>query len=76
MTSEVRAGLMRIETVKQLEDLFCDADRAQHFPPSTMRIVRGKATGTQKVALPLGYLNNLDDGCPLPGSDDDPGDGG
>jgi hypothetical protein len=41
-----------------------------------MRVVRGKATGTQKVALPLGYLNNLNDDVPLAGSDEDPGDGG
>jgi hypothetical protein len=41
-----------------------------------MRVVRGKATGTQKVALPVGYLNNLDDDAPVAGSDEDPGDGG
>lgn len=76
MSSEVRANLMRVETVAQLEQLFLDADRLQPFPPSAMRVVRGKATGTQKVALPLGYLNNLDDDTPVFGSDDDPGDGG
>jgi len=74
--SEVRAALMRVETFTQLEDLFRDVDRSQHFPPSAMRVVRGKATGTQKVALPLGYLNNLDDDAPLTGSDEDAGDGG
>jgi hypothetical protein len=41
-----------------------------------MRVVRGKATGTQKVALPLGYLNNLDDETPLTGADEETGDGG
>ena len=76
MSSEVRAALMRIETVGQLEELFRDADRSQPFPPSAMRVVRGKATGTQKVALPSGYLNNLDDDTPLPGADEDAGDGG
>ncbi len=76
LSSEVRAGLMRIETVQQLEDLFRDVDRCQPFPPSAMRVVRGKATGIQKVALPLGYLDNLEDETPLCGSDEDPGDGG
>ncbi len=76
MTSEQRSGLMRVETVADLEALLQDVDRGQPFPPSAMRVVRGKATGTQKVALPAGYLTNLDDDIPLSGSDEDPGDGG
>src|SRR4030095_6192781 len=76
ITSELRAPLMGVETIEQLEDLFRDVDRSQPFPPSAMRVVRGKATGIQKVALPQGYLNNLDDDAPLCGSDEDPGDGG
>jgi len=76
VSSEIRAALMRVETVCQLEELFRDVDRSQPFPPSAMRVVRGKATGTQKVALPAGYLDNLDDCTPLPGADEDAGDGG
>jgi nifR3 family TIM-barrel protein len=76
VSSEIRASLMRVETVAQLEALFSDVDRSQPFPPSAMRVVRGKATGTQKVALPSGYLDNLEDDQPLCGSDEDPGDGG
>lgn len=76
ISSEIRAVLMRVETLAQLEDLFGDVDRSQSFPPAAMRVVRGKATGTQKVALPPGYLDNLDDDTPLSGSDEDPGDGG
>jgi len=41
-----------------------------------MRVVRGKATGTQKVSLPAGYLDNIEDDAPLAGSDEDAGDGG
>jgi nifR3 family TIM-barrel protein len=74
--SEVRAGLMRVETVTQLQSLFCDVDRSQPFPPSAMRVVRGKATGTQKVALPLGYLNDVEDDTPVCAADEDCGDGG
>ena len=76
MSPEIRAELMRIETVSQLQNLFCNVDRSQPFPPSAMRVVRGKATGTQKVSLPMGYLDNLDDDTPLPGSGEDAGDGG
>jgi tRNA-dihydrouridine synthase len=76
MTSEQRAGLMRVETVADLDVLLQDVDREQPFPPSAMRVVRGKATGMQKVALPAGYLINLDDDTALSGADEDPGDGG
>ncbi len=76
VSSEIRAALMRVETVCQLEQLFSDVDRSQPFPPSAMRVVRGKATGTQKVSLPAGYLDNVEDDAPLPGSDLDAGDGG
>ena len=76
VSSEIRAALMRVETVCQLEQLLSDVDRSQPFPPSAMRVVRGKATGTQKVSLPAGYLDNVEDDAPLPGSDEDAGDGG
>ena len=76
VSSEIRAALMRVETVCQLEQLFSDVDRSQPFPPSAMRVVRGKATGTQKVSLPAGYLDNIEDDAPLAGSDEDAGDGG
>src|SRR5688572_12917169 len=78
MTSELRAGLMRIESVDRLVHLFDAADRCQSFPPSAMRVIRGKTTGVQKkVALPAGYLDHLDDDTPPDvGPDDDPGDGG
>jgi nifR3 family TIM-barrel protein len=77
MTSELRAGVMRIESVAELERLFETADRSQPFPPSAMRVVRGKTTGVQKrVVLPAGYLDDLGDATPPDGADDDPGDGG
>ena len=76
ISSEIRSAIMRVETVAHLEELFLGVDLSQPFPPAAMRVVRGKATGTQKVALPAGYLDHLDDSTPLPGADDDAGDGG
>src|SRR5213596_732047 len=73
VSSNIRAALMRVERVCQLEQLFSDVDRSQPFPPSAMRVVRGKATGTQKVSLPAGYLDNIEDDAPLAGSDEDAG---
>ena len=63
-----------------LPDFYATAVAALEKEPTAafaaMRVVRGKATGMQKVALPAGYLENLDDSTPLPGADDDTGDGG
>jgi nifR3 family TIM-barrel protein len=75
--SETRVRLMRVETVAELIETFKDVDCNQPFPPAAMRMTRGKATGVQKkVALPPGYLTNLDDATPPDAADDDPGDGG
>jgi hypothetical protein len=71
MTSELRAQLMRVDTVAQLIDLFAGADRSQPFPPSAMRVARGKTSGVQKVSLPQGYLTSLDDDTPPCGDDED-----
>jgi nifR3 family TIM-barrel protein len=77
MTSELRAGAMRVESVDDLVRLFESADRNQPFPPAAMRVVRGKATGVQKkVSLPHGYLDHLDDATPPEDGDEDMGDGG
>lgn len=46
------------------------------FPPSAMRVPRGKHAGRQTVALPDGYLDHLDDDT-APGAEaDDVSDGG
>jgi nifR3 family TIM-barrel protein len=78
MSGELRARLMGIENVEGLTRLFESAERDQPFPPSAMRVVRGKTTGIQKkVALPAGYLDNLgDDTPPNTGHEDEAGDGG
>jgi nifR3 family TIM-barrel protein len=64
MTAELRAGLMRVESLEDLKRLFASAEREQPFPPSAMRVIRGKTSGMQKkVSLPLGYLDDpLGDG--------------
>jgi len=74
---ELRIQLMRVETVKELMAIFNEVDRSQSFPPSAMRMPRGKATGVQKkVALPLGYLDDLEDATPPDITDEDVTDGG
>jgi nifR3 family TIM-barrel protein len=77
LSGELRAAIMRVETLEDLSRVFAGVDRAQPFPPSAMRVIRGKTSGMQKkVSLPEGYLDDLSDATP-PGADaDDPGDGG
>lgn len=60
----LRDRLMRIATLADLVACLRDVDRAEPFPPTAMRVTRGKRGGTQRVALPEGYLDDLDDDTP------------
>jgi nifR3 family TIM-barrel protein len=63
-SARLRGALIRIETLEQLEAILADTDPDVPFPPSAMRVARGKSGGRQKVALPEGYLDSLDDDTP------------
>ena len=52
------------DALAELGGVLAGVDRAQPFPPDAMRVPRGKTAGTQKVALPEGYLDELDDDTP------------
>jgi nifR3 family TIM-barrel protein len=71
----LRERLMRVRALAELEDVLRDADRELPFPPEAMRVPRGKTAGTQKVALPEGYLDHLDDATP-PGAEAETADSG
>src|SRR5499426_1263219 len=60
----LRQRLMQVQTIRELEEVLGAVDRRQPFPPDAVRIPRGKTGGTQKVALPEGYLDSLDDDTP------------
>jgi nifR3 family TIM-barrel protein len=62
--SALRARLMQVETARDVVRALADVDRDEPFPPSAMRVPRGKTAGTQKVALPDGYLDDRDDASP------------
>ncbi len=71
-SSALRQQLMRVTTLAQLEATLALADRSEPFPPSAMRVPRGKTAGTQNVSLPEGYLDHLDDDAiPEAETDDD-----
>jgi len=60
-SARIRPRLMRVESLGELREILGALDPALPFPPSAMRVKRGKTSGTQQVALPAGYLDDLDD---------------
>ena len=62
--ASLRRELVRIESVDDIRRLTAHVDRSIPFPPAGMRVRRGKTAGTQRVALPEGYLDNRDDDTP------------
>ena len=63
-SARIRQSLMRVRSLAELEQALAVLDPAERFPPSSMRVPRGKGAGTQSVALPEGYLDQLDDDRP------------
>ncbi len=62
----LRERLMRVATLEQLNAALEGVDRSQRFPPEAIRVARGKSAGRQRVALPEGYLDDLEDATPPP----------
>jgi nifR3 family TIM-barrel protein len=71
----LRERLMRVRAFSELADVLAGVDRSLPFPPDAVRVPRGKTAGTQKVALPEGYLDQLDDATP-PGVEAETADSG
>jgi len=63
-SAPLRQRLMQVVALAELEDVLAGVDRSLPYPPEAMRVPRGKTGGTQKVALPDGYLDALDDDTP------------
>lgn len=63
-SSALRQQLMQVSSLEELRRGVAGIDRALPFPPEAMRVQRGKSGGTQRVALPEGYLEALDDDTP------------
>jgi nifR3 family TIM-barrel protein len=57
-SAKLRAQLMRVTTLAELEGILRTADQTEPFPPEAMRVPRGKTAGRQKVSLPEGFLEN------------------
>jgi dihydrouridine synthase (Dus) len=71
----LRQRLMQVTRREELRAVLSEVDRTQPFPPDAVRVPRGKTAGRQKVALPEGYLDDLEDDTP-PGVEAEAADSG
>ena len=60
----LRARLTSVKSLADLRTAVTHLPPETPFPPVAMRVRRGKGAGTQRVALPDGYLDDLDDDTP------------
>ncbi len=74
-SAPLRDALMRVESLEQLEETIAVVEPQTPFPPAAVRVARGKSGGTQRVALPEGYLDHLEDATP-PGPEAESADSG
>jgi nifR3 family TIM-barrel protein len=66
-SAAVRAGLPKMRTLADLAAALSALPDDLPFPPGAMRVPRGKASGTQRVSLPEGFFDDLEDAsCPSP----------
>jgi tRNA-dihydrouridine synthase len=77
-SARLRERLSRVATLAELRGELAGLDGTEPFPAHALRVPRGKHGGTQRVALPEGYLDadRLDDDTPPPPEAEDPASGG
>jgi nifR3 family TIM-barrel protein len=63
-SAQLRNRLMRVKTMTVLVEVLSEIDRDEAYPANAHLVRRGKRSGTQRVVLPEGYLDNLDDDTP------------
>jgi hypothetical protein len=73
-STKMREKLIRIESLAELDAILDEGDATLEFPPTAMRAKRGKKGGSQKVVLPEGFRDDLQDATPPPAEEE--GDGG
>ena len=62
--SDMRRRLGMVSSMAELDDLLAQLDPELALPPGAERIARGHTNGPINVALPDGYLDDLDDATP------------
>jgi nifR3 family TIM-barrel protein len=66
-SARVRGSLATLDRYEDLARMFGLLDLTESFPVRALRVNRAKGNSTQKVKLPEGYLENLDDDTPPQG---------
>jgi nifR3 family TIM-barrel protein len=66
-SSAVRESLVRVSTIEEMQAALERLDPSQPFPLLALRANRAKGSRKQKVVLPEGYLDNLNDDTPPKG---------
>jgi len=75
-SAAIRQRAMSLSSLAELNALLETLDPDEAFPPSSMRVTRGKSAGTQTVSLPHGYLERRDDATPPEAAAEDAFSGG
>lgn len=57
-SASMRRRLSQVESLDALRALLAEGDPAEPFPPTAMRVARGKTSGRQKVSLPAGFFED------------------
>jgi nifR3 family TIM-barrel protein len=73
-STKMRDRLIRIESLEELDAILAEGNPELAFPRIAMRARRGKKGGRQRVVLPEGFRNDLQDATPP--AAEEPGDGG
>jgi hypothetical protein len=63
-SAQFRRAAMGATTLAELEATLALLSGDEPFPAGVVRVPRGKTGGTQRVVLPPGYLDDLDDATP------------
>lgn len=75
-SARLRDRLMRVQHFPELEEALADIDREEPFPEHGHLVRRGKRSGTQKVVLPEGFWDDIDDPTPPDAESEQPISGG
>ena len=75
-SAQLRDRLMKVTGIEELAATLADIDRDEPYPDNAHLVRRGKRSGTQKVVLPAGFLDNPDDPTPPSAAAEDPVSGG
>jgi nifR3 family TIM-barrel protein len=67
-STQLREVLMHVDSLAELDAALAGCDNDEPFPRAALRAPRGKRGRQPKVALPEGYLDDLDDDRP-PGAE-------